>query len=371
MVFAAALSLICGSFSAFASEIPDNDSSENFIKTQDITNNQTEELVSAQANLDEESGIQINDISAETHMIVDTNKNVKDISAQLRQMSSSLLSDNPRTVISGSLTESNDVDFYFFTVTKDTFMIARLISDNADYWTVLYMIDYETGTATPTNIGNYSGNLIALNGLPEGDYAFAVASDSTLGESYSLQLNATNPAGSYSSIIKLTTSLQQFVLQYSNNDVYANGTFVYNTSSTASTEYLDWERNYYFSYDGNYNQRTQSISYVKIKAVSGPYSYSSSYASSDNVMLIYLDEDTLYTYFESQFQSVPHYYYSSFVDILGKTTPRRLEADDYQYGEHILVYDLNTGKPIDFYSVLNFYYGSGIENLPIITELTN
>ncbi|GAB7387165.1 hypothetical protein BSNK01_10010 [Bacillaceae bacterium] len=50
-------------------------------------------------------------------------------------------------------------------------------------------------------------------------------------------------------------------------------------------------------------------------------------------------------------------------------TPRRLEADDYNDGEHILIVDLTTGKPIDFFSVLNFYYASGVEPLPSINYL--
>ena len=55
--------------------------------------------------------------------------------------------------------------------------------------------------------------------------------------------------------------------------------------------------------------------------------------------------------------------------ILGKTTPRQIDTDDFNYGDHILIFDLNTGQPIDFYSVLNFYYGAGIETLPIINYL--
>ncbi|RCX20174.1 hypothetical protein DFR58_102247 [Anaerobacterium chartisolvens] len=366
MVTVLTLTLVFSSLPAFASEAT---GSESFVKAQEIPVNQNAEVMLAQSEIESEIEGNI-DIAAETNLTVDSTKSIKSIETQTRRRASGLLSDNPRTIVNGTLTQSNDVDFHFFSVTSNKFLLAQLISDNADYWTALYIVDYETGTATPTNVGNYSGSLIALNGLPQGDYAFAVASDGTLGDSYSLRINAANPAGSYSNIIKVTPSLQQFVVLYSNNDVYANGTFVYNTSSSASTQHLDWQRQYYFSYGGNYNQRTHNISYAKIKAVAGPYSYSSSYASSNNVMLIYLDEDTLFTYFESQFQSYPHYYYSSFVDILGKTTPRRLEADDYLYGEHIIAYDLNTGTPIDFYSVLNFYYGAGIENLPTITELT-
>ncbi|KYD24995.1 hypothetical protein B4110_3810 [Parageobacillus toebii] len=86
--------------------------------------------------------------------------------------------------------------------------------------------------------------------------------------------------------------------------------------------------------------------------------------------MVYLDVGTLFTYHESQYQSGPDpYYYSSFVDTLGKETPRRLEADDFNYGDHILIVDLKTGKSIDFFSVLNFYYASKVEPLPSIKYL--
>ncbi|TCL48001.1 hypothetical protein EDD69_1106 [Thermolongibacillus altinsuensis] len=113
-----------------------------------------------------------------------------------------------------------------------------------------------------------------------------------------------------------------------------------------------------------------SLSDIKISAVSEPITYSSSYASSDFAIMVYLDVGTLFTYHESQYQSDPTpYYYSSFVDTLGKETPRRLEADDFNYGDHILIVDLTTGKSIDFLSVLNFYYASGVEPLPSIDYL--
>jgi hypothetical protein len=366
MVAILMLTLICGSIPAFAADSANNAS---FIKAQDVSSVQIEEIVSAQSELNLEGSAEISDFTAETNLVVDSSKKVEKLKNGKALRANVALPDNPRTIVNGTLTETNDVDFHFFSVTSSKFLLTRLVSSNADYWAQLYIIDYVAGTATPTSVGNYAGNLIALNGLPQGDYAFVVASDDALGDSYSLQINATNPSGSYAGILTITSSLQQFVLQYSNNDIYANGIYVCNVGSGASTAHLDWEREYYFSYGGNYSQRTHNISDVKILGVSGPYSYSSSYASSNNVMLIYLDVDTLFTYFESQFQSDPHYYYASFDDILGKTTPRRLEADDYSYGDHILVYDLNTGTPIDFFSVLNYYYGAGVEALPTIIQL--
>ncbi|MNP63049.1 hypothetical protein D3C76_1583960 [compost metagenome] len=71
------------------------------------------------------------------------------------------------------------------------------------------------------------------------------------------------------------------------------------------------------------------------------------------------------------YQSGPdHVYESSFDDISGRLTPRYLDQEDFDnWGDHILVYDLNTNKAIDFYSVLNFYYGAGIEANPVVNFL--
>ncbi len=274
---------------------------------------------------------------------------------------------NPRVNISGTLTTESAINIYFFNASEDKFMVAELASNNADYAVQLYVVDYDAGTMTPTNIANTANNLIALNGLPAGDYALVIGSNNLVGDNYTLKLNAANPAGDYTSILKITPSLLQFVIQYTNGDVYANGTYVFNPSG--STEHLDWNRDYMFTYSGNYIHREHDISSVVVKSISGPVSYSSSYASSNNAMLIYLDVETLFMYFYSEFTSVPSHHYYTFIDTLGKKTPRRLEADDYNYGDHILVYDLDTGKSIDFFSVLNYYYASGAEPIPTITFL--
>lgn len=144
-----------------------------------------------------------------------------------------------------------------------------------------------------------------------------------------------------------------------NESYLIDGKYVLNTNE--SNPHLDWERNYYFSSGGGYSQRKHSISNVKVKSISRPVSYTSSYASSDNAIMIYLNPGTSFTYHESQYQSGTNpYYHSSFIDILGKNTPRKIDSDDFNYGDHILILNLNTGQPIDFYSVLNFYYGAGV-----------
>ncbi|WNG23680.1 hypothetical protein F0U62_06295 [Cystobacter fuscus] len=198
--------------------------------------------------------------------------------------------------------------------------------------------------------------------------ALRVYSAGALGNTYTIKLNAANPRGA-SSIRSLSGSYLQAVLGYPNGDIYANGSYVVTVGGTNA--HLDWKREFYFPWDGNYESRTHSIYSAKILNVSAPVSYTSSYASSTNAILIYLDKGTGFMHHQSSFRSGPPVqYYSSFVDTIGKTTPRSLDSDDLtNWGDQILAYDLNTGKPIDFFSVLNFYYASGVEALPTITWL--
>lgn len=266
----------------------------------------------------------------------------------------------------GTLTENNPLDLYFFSPTSNKILISRILSENENYTLRLYVIDYENGLAYPTQISTLPQELMLVN-LPAGDYALGVISEGTLGDSYTIQMNASNPAN-FSEAIFVTQDLTRFVAKYSDGSLYSNGKYILNVNGT--NEQLNWERKYYFSYNGGYSQRTHSLSDIKISAISNPITYSSNYASSNFAMMVYLNVGTLFTYHESQYQSGTNpYYYSSFVDTLGKTTPRRLDIDDFNYGNHILIVDLTTGKSIDFFSVLNFYYASGIEPLPSISYL--
>ncbi|WP_144525093.1 hypothetical protein [Bacillus pumilus] len=267
---------------------------------------------------------------------------------------------------SAVLSEDDPVDLWLFSTTSPQALISRITSSNPDYFVQLFVVDYETGQAYPTDLIQPAGSLLGLTNLPAGDYAFGITSGGDFGDSYTLQVNAKNPPN-FAGAVSLSSTLQYFVAEYANGDVFANGTKVYNKQS--KTADYKWERVFYFSYDGKYEQRTHSVESVKVKSISAPVSYSAPYASSSEAILVYLDVETLFMYHESSFAS-GQYYHSSFVDTLGKTTPRRLDIDDMtNYGDHILAVDLKTGKPIDFFSVLNFYYAAGIEKLPTIRTL--
>lgn len=267
---------------------------------------------------------------------------------------------------SAVLNEEDPVDLWFLSTSSPQALISRITSPNADYFVQLFVVDFEADQAYPTDLIQPAGSLLGLTNLPAGDYAFGITSGGDFGDAYTLQVNAKNPPN-FTGAVSLSSTLQYFVAEYENGDVFANGAKVYNNQS--KTADYQWERVFYFSYDGKYEQRTHSISSVKVKSISAPVSYSAPYASSSEAILVYLDVETLFMYHQSSFAS-GQYYHDTFVDTLGKTTPRRLDIDDLtNYGDHILAVDLKTGKPIDFFSVLNFYYAAGIEKLPTIKTL--
>ncbi|MBD3858896.1 hypothetical protein IEE86_04045 [Bacillus sp. 28A-2] len=264
------------------------------------------------------------------------------------------------------LSEDDPVDLWFLSTSSPQALISRITSSNPDYFVQLFVVDYETGQAYPTDLIQPAGSLLGLTNLPAGDYAFGITSGGDFGDAYTIQVNAKNPPN-FTGAVSLSSTLQYFVADYANGDVFANGTKVYNKQS--KTADYEWKRVFYFPYDGKFEQRTHSISSVKVKSISAPVSYSAPYASSSEAILVYLDVETLFMYHQSSFAS-GQYYHDTFVDTLGKTTPRRLDLDDLtNYGDHILAVDLKTGQPIDFFSVLNFYYAAGIEKLPTIKTL--
>lgn len=307
------------------------------------------------------------DVNAPTSISIDKTKESIDVSARLNQRAGFQFDNNPNVGVSGQLTEANPMDVYFFSATQsDKFMVAKLNSGNSNYVAHLCLLDSE-GNATATNIYGFAGSLIQLNGLPVGDYAMLIYSnDNTYGSSYTFNMNASNPAANLSKAIYLSSDLSIFMFETTAGDVYGNGSFIYNTSTRTGD--LGWERIDEVSWGSGYEQRTHSVFGVKVKAVSGPVKYSSAKAYSDCAVLIYCDIDTHFSYLHTFYQSgIDPIYESTTIDTTGQRTPRTLDEFDFEGGnEHIIVFDLNTGKAIDFYSTLNIFYAGGYESQPKI-----
>lgn len=306
---------------------------------------------------------------APTSYSIDETGDVLDVSSQLSSRGVYLFENNPNASTSGTLTESNNMDAYFFSVTDSAkFLLAQLKSSNTNYVARLFVVDKEAGDATPTNIYGKPDDLIQLNGLPIGEYALIILSEnSTYGQNYTLNIHAQNPAANISEVYYLFSDLSIFMFKTETGDVYSNGNLIYNTSTKAGN-YLHWQRTDKVSWGSGYEQRTHMVLNATVKGMSKLASYSSKNASSNYVVLLYCDEDTEFSYVHTYYQSAPdHIYDSTTVDTTGRETPRKLDSVDFAGGnQHILVYDINTGRPIDFYSTLNLFYAGGAEPQPTI-----
>lgn len=275
---------------------------------------------------------------------------------------------NPNEHRKGRLTENVPMYYYYYFSISETsrFLLARLTSES-QYIARLLKIDYESGNIYLTNLSSSSGSLIQFNGLPEGDYLFLVfTEDNSYGQNFSFDINASNPASNITKVRWINLDFSIFIFETLSGDVYGNGNLIYNTSSGIGNS-LDWERVEERSWGSGYQQRTHRLFDVHVKNLSDPVSYSSRYATSDCAIFVLCDVGTGFTYYYSYYQSGPdHYYLREFEDAFGKQTPRSLDSSDFEvWNNHVLVYDLNIGKVIDFYSPLNIYYGASIEPTPI------
>jgi hypothetical protein len=266
------------------------------------------------------------------------------------------------------LTSTNLDDMLFFTTTQTRAVAFRINSTNNAYRMSLYQVDWSTGNAYATGVEISPNNDALLGSLPIGDWMWRIYSTGAVGSSYAAMMNGTNPSYTTRGIVQATADYEYVSIAHDDGEVYQNGTYLYNLD-IANDELL-WEREFYFSSGSGYTSRTQRISQTRITGNTTPCSYTSSYASSNNAVLLFVGANTYWHYFESQYVSGGPYY-SSFDDTVGKTTPRRIDSDDVEnWGPHYAVLDLDSGEIIDFFSILNFYYGAGIESIPTVTFYT-
>lgn len=309
------------------------------------------------------------DKNAPTSLEMDETKEQINLSGQLNQRSAYKFADNPNAGVSGKLTEANTNDIYFFNITENAkFLVGRLQTVNAKYMAVLYVLDSE-GNASATGIYGTADKLMQLNGLPMGEYAVIVlCSDNTYGNDYVFNINATNPSANIKTFNFLANDLSIFMFETEDGDVYGNGSFIYNTTTKQGSK-LSWQRIERIDSGSGFMQRTHQVFNVKVKSISGPAKYSASKAASDCAVLICCDVDTSFSYIYSLYESGDNpTHVTSATDTTGRVTPRQLDEVDFSGGrEHIIVFDLNEGKAIDFYSNLNIYYAGGYEPAPKVT----
>lgn len=310
----------------------------------------------------------------------DLTLNSLDASDIIKQRTTNRLPDNPLFILDDQLTVSDTIGIHLFTVTSNKFLMAQLNVANEDCMVRIYFVDFSTGTLTPSNIVKTAGELMVVSNLPTGDYAFVVSSlDNEPDISYTLSVNAVNPAGNLKRAYWLTSDLQEAGLLYTSNHLYSNGNLVFNFNNPAEHD-LNWLRIYEVKWSGGYSEKTHEIYNVVLNSRQpymtsqdggpGIFSYKATSVSADHAVILNLGVGTGFSYMDSNYQSGGKHN-MTMTDIFGKKTPRNLDQDDFDMnlGEFQIIYDLDKGKVVDFYGPLNFFYQTGAETVESLKEL--
>lgn len=256
----------------------------------------------------------------------------------------------------------NEVHFLTFNVTSSRVMFSKLASSDTDYVMALYTIDGEGNLNQATGFYAPGSELKII--LASGQYAFAILSGTeSYGSSYTLYVNTSTPGSNVTGanihrVNSTYSHIVALVMESGSPVLYCDGVKISDLNDTSS---LDWERILDLSWSSGYNYNKHEISNVQIAGVSLPGTYNSDYVDSNNAVIIFLAAGTNYMYNESQRNWDTGYSLFHFLDPFGNETPRSLTDYDIANYQCYLVFDLNTGKSIDFWSALNWYYATGTE----------
>lgn len=271
--------------------------------------------------------------------------------------------------VSDTLTSSSNEKAYTFTITNDQAGVFELATTNTDYYMAVY--DVATQSIVIEAYGQYLNSLIEDNKLTAGEYEIIVGSLNTVGTSFTLGVNVTNPGDNTNYFVPANLSYVGLVCN--NGDIYSNGTAVYTGGDTSN---LNWEGQYNASLgeDGS-TTRTQIIDSIKVNTsesvISASYNTTAyngvNTYSSPEVLLIPLDAGTSYMYHYVSY--IDNQLEDTFYDTTGQPTPRSLTDHDlategFQVTSGTttvtlpvsLAYDMRTNTVFDFCSYLNFYY---------------
>lgn len=257
---------------------------------------------------------------------------------------------------------TDQAHFLVFTSSSKRVMFSKFTSGNSEYAFALCKITSDGSIQQATDFYTSGSHINAV--LDAGQYAFAILnSGTTYGNSYTVHVNSSTPGANVTnaSIHDVNSYYSHIVTLVAMNNstyIYVDGQEVTDVNDTSN---LDWERELNLSWSGGYNYNKHEIYSVNIRDVSLPIVYTSDYASSNNAVIIYLGTGTGYMYNESKRNTTTGAHIFHFLDPLGNETPRKLTSNDIDNYRCWLIFDLDTGKSIDFCSPLNWYYATGTE----------
>lgn len=268
--------------------------------------------------------------------------------------------------LTDSLTAADPNDLYLFSISNDRFMNLTIESSNPNYVVIFAVVDYATGSVTPINAGAFAGEIYQLNGFPAGDWGLYVYStDGSVGDDYTIKCNFANPAGNLR--YYLSDDYKQCMIQLkSTNKIYDNGNTI-NWNAINGVD-IKWESHDSWPAYNEGDPTHPGTEYLDMTIQEGTVrsvGYGSFVTNRMNIphaLFVNLDVDTLWTYKNSIV--VGGDYYMTMKDLYGYDTPRRLNYDDVRDPEGApvcMIFDLDTGKYVNFYSNLNKYFAGGGE----------
>lgn len=258
-----------------------------------------------------------------------------------------------------SLTETDVDDYYFFSTSATKFLAFKINSTNANYVVEVGVVNWDNGMYYPTSYQtNPSTGTVWLNGVAAGDYALRVYSTDTVGDSYTVTANALCPS-SVSDIYYESADLSLLVVKLNSGAIYQNNINLETQANKvlASPVELCLEDSWPV-YPSGTEYYTHDIADGTIRSISAGSFYTNK-RSVKNALFVKLGEETLWTYTHS---IVNNGSTLSFIDVTGQKTPRRFDYFDVKsgsWGDHYLIYDIDAGRYVDFFSVFNVFFSSG------------
>lgn len=267
-----------------------------------------------------------------------------------------------------TLTSSDATDMYFFSVPSTKFMTFRINSNNPNYIVELGMVDWEAGIYYPVDVvATPNDGITPIDGVFGGDWALRVYSSGTVGNSYTVAANVQSPTNVVE-IQYINADLSRQIVKLTSGEIYQNNInltkAINNIRNSAVTFNMEdsWP-----VYPSGTEYYTHDISNGKISTISCGEYYTNE-ISVKNALWIKLDVGTLWTYTHS---IVNNGSTLSFDDVTGQKTPRVFDARDVsgEWGDHYLIYDLDTQKYVDFFSIYNVFFATGGQQITNNTKI--
>ena len=257
-----------------------------------------------------------------------------------------------------TLTEDDKDDYYFFSVTSTKFLSFKVNSPNANYYVELGLMDWNEGIYYATTLkGNTADGSVWVKDVPSGDYALHIYSDGTVGDSYTVAANALCPSN-VTGVYFESDDLSTIVTRVGSGTIYQNSMNVSNQlNNVLNAPVALFMEDSWPVYPSGTEYYTHDIDDGKVQSISTGTFYIN-VRTIKNALWVKLDVGTLWTYTHS---IVNNGSTLSFIDLAGRKTPRRFDSWDVggDFGDHYLIYDMDTGKYVDFYSLHNVFFASG------------